>query len=238
MPDQPGDRSPAVALDAAWTSTVTAAWSSTLTAAGATAPAAELAAAGADLLRRWGQPHRRYHDLEHLAEVLSAVDLLARHTVDQPAVRLAAWFHDAVYDGSPGQDEEASAVLAERVLGRLGLPVGRTAAVGRLVRMTAAHSPDPSDPDAAVLSDADLAVLAAAPARYRRYRLAVRAEYAHLTDQQFRSGREAVLRRIAGRRPIFSTSTGVARWEGAARANLAAELALLAGSGHGVPDQR
>ena len=222
MPDQPGDRSPAVALDAAWTST--------LTAAGATLPAAELAAAGADLLRRWGQPHRRYHDLEHLVEVLSAVDVLARHAVDLPAVRLAAWFHDAVYDGRPGQDEEASAVLAERVLSRLGVPVGRTAAVGRLVRMTAAHSPDPGDPDAAVLSDADLAVLAAAPARYRGYRLAVRAEYGHLTDQQFRAGREVVLRRIAGRRLIFSTATGVDRWERAARANLAAELTLLAGT--------
>ena len=222
MPDQPGDRSPAVALDAAWTST--------LTAAGATLPAAELAAAGADLLRRWGQPHRRYHDLEHLVEVLSAVDVLAGHAVDLPAVRLAAWFHDAVYDGRPGQDEEASAVLAERVLSRLGVPVGRTTAVGRLVRMTAAHSPDPGDPDAAVLCDADLAVLAAAPARYRRYRLAVRAEYGHLTDQQFRTGREVVLRRIAGRRLIFSTATGVERWERAARANLAAELTLLAGT--------
>ena len=188
----------------------------------------------AGVIARHAEPNRRYHTARHVAHVLRDVQRLAAavglDAASARTVRLAAWFHDAVYDGRPGQDEEASAVLAERVLSRLGVPVGRTTAVCRLVRMTAAHSPDPGDPDAAVLSDADLAVLAAAPARYRRYRLAVRAEYGHLTDQQFRTGREVVLRRIAGRRLIFSTATGVDRWERAARANLAAELTLLAGT--------
>ena len=31
---------------------------------------------GGDLLRRWHEPHRHYHDATHLAEVLTAVDTL------------------------------------------------------------------------------------------------------------------------------------------------------------------
>jgi predicted metal-dependent HD superfamily phosphohydrolase len=188
-------------------------------------------AAGADLLRRWAEPHRRYHDLEHLTEVLTAVDLLAADAADLPAVRLAAWFHDAVYLGRPGQDEADSAVLAEQVLTGLEVPVGRVARVAALVRMTAEHDPADGDLDAAVLNDADLAVLAAPAERYRRYREAVRQEYRQLPDEVFRAGRAAVLSALAGRHPLFRTATGRQRWEDAARANLAAELADLGRAG-------
>ncbi|WP_231979552.1 DUF4031 domain-containing protein [Tessaracoccus coleopterorum] len=66
-----------------------------------------------DLLARWGQPHRHYHDVRHLANCLEALDLLTGAT---RTTRLAAWFHDAVYLGHPGDDEESSATLAERAL--------------------------------------------------------------------------------------------------------------------------
>jgi len=193
----------------------------------ATAGDDAVAGAGADLLARWRQPHRRYHDAEHLAEVLAAVDRLAAEARDVAAVRLAAWFHDAVYDGVPGADEEASAALAERVLAGLGVPAGRVAAVAALVRMTASHRPDDDDPDAAVLSDADLAILAAPAGRYARYAAAVRAEYAAVPEPAFRAGRAAVLSDLAGRPRVYRTATARALWEDAARANLAREIAGL-----------
>ena len=202
-------------------------WLEAVRAAGGTASQAEVEAAGTALLGRWAEPHRRYHDLEHLAEVLAAVDLLAAEADDVAVVRLAAWFHDAVYLGRPGQDEEDSAVLAEQVLAGLGVPGDRVARVAGLVRMTAAHDPADGDPDAAVLSDADLAVLAAPAGRYDRYREAVRDEYRHLPDEVFRAGRAAVLTSLAGRDPLFRTATGRDRWQTTARANLAAELADL-----------
>ena len=76
-------------------------------------PAAE--PAGRDLLARWAEPHRGYHDLRHLAEVLDALDELTAGG-PPPAVVLAAWWHDAVYEGRAGEDERASAALAARVL--------------------------------------------------------------------------------------------------------------------------
>ncbi|HEY9483350.1 MAG TPA: metal-dependent phosphohydrolase, partial [Micromonosporaceae bacterium] len=55
-------------------------------------------AAGAELVARWSEPARRYHTVDHLAFMLTVLDEAAEFASDIHAVRLAAWFHDAVYD--------------------------------------------------------------------------------------------------------------------------------------------
>jgi predicted metal-dependent HD superfamily phosphohydrolase len=190
-------------------------------------------AVGRDLLTRWSEPHRAYHDAAHLRAVLDAVDLLAGHAVDPAAVRLAAWFHDAVYEGEAGADEEASAVLAERVLPSVGVPRDRVAEVARLVRLTAGHDPEPGDADGAVLCDADLAVLGSDPEDYAAYVAAVRRDYAAVPDEAFRAGRAAVLERLLGLDPLYRTATARRLWADRAAANLSAELDRLRGGASG-----
>lgn len=199
-----------------------AAWLETARAVGA---GGDVAGAGADLLARWAEPHRRYHDVAHLAAVLGTVDELADEADDVEAVRLAAWFHDAVYDPTAPDNEASSARLAHVVLRHLGVDDERIAAVVRLVVLTASHDPDPDDRDGAVLCDADLAVLARASEEYERYVAAVRAEYAHVEDAAFGTGRSAVLRSLLERPELFRTVRGRTAWEEAARANISAELA-------------
>ncbi len=184
--------------------------------------------AGADLLRRYGEPHRRYHDVRHLTEVLDGVDELAAHSLDPDAVRLATWFHDAVYDvGAPaGASEAASADLAASVLAALGHP--GVDAVVRLVRLTATHGPAADDADGQVLCDADLRILAADDARYAEYARDVRAEYAHVLDADFAAGRAAVMSALLAHDRLYATATARERWEARGRANVAAELAHLA----------
>ena len=178
----------------------------------------------------YAAPHRGYHDLRHLAEVLDRVEeLLARPEtagVEPDAVVLAAWFHDAVYDGRP-DDEERSAVLAESALAAAGVPASLVAEVARLVRLTHDHRPEPDDLPGHVLCDADLAILAAGHARYDEYVRDVRREYAHLDDETFRTGRAAVLRALLAKPTVFHTSYARDTWEDAARANLYRELAVL-----------
>ncbi|HEU4490651.1 MAG TPA: hypothetical protein VFR74_07250 [Jiangellales bacterium] len=190
-------------------------------------------AVGRDLMTRWSEPHREYHDVAHLRAVLDAVDLLAEHAVDLAAVRLAAWFHDAVYQGEAGTDEEASAVLAERVLQSVGVPRDRVAEVARLVRLTAGHDPEPGDADGAVLCDADLAVLGSDRQDYAAYVAAVRREYAAVPDDAFRAGRAAVLDRLLGLDPLYRTATARRLWADRAAANLRAELDRLRGGASG-----
>ena len=196
-------------------------------AAAAVGARSDVAQAGADLLGRYAEPHRRYHDLAHLADVLRHVDELADHARDVHVVRMAAWFHDAVYDPTAADNEERSAVLAQTTLAELRVEDSIAAEVARLVRGTADHAPEPGDLDAAVLCDADLAILASGPERYQVYVEAVRAEYEHVDDRTFAAGRAAVLRGLLARDPMFSTPTGRDRWESAARANVTSELARL-----------
>ncbi len=181
---------------------------------------------GAELLDRWSQPHRRYHTPQHLAELQAAMDELAadlRHGTDPGrTLRLAAWFHDAVYEGSPGEDEEASAQLAERSLDGL-VPAAEVEEVARLVRLTAGHEPADDDPAGTLLVDADLSILGADDARYLEYSRQVRAEYQRMPAEDYRRGRLAVLQHLDGLDPLYRTRPASAWWADPAHANMAAE---------------
>lgn len=174
-----------------------------------------------ELLAAWQRPG--YHDLRHLAEVLDRLDELDRAgaVFDRVPVVLAAWFHDAVYDGGPDA-EERSAELAEA-----RLPDPPAAEVARLVRMTEHHQAFPDDLNAAALSDADLAILAASPSRYAEYAIDVRQEYALVPDAEFDAGRAQVLDDLLSGPSLFRTPQGRQRWEQRARANVSEEIARL-----------
>lgn len=173
------------------------------------------------LLSAYGDPSRGYHDLLHLTEVLDRLADLSAAGVDfDPTLAsLAAWFHDAVYDGERDA-EERSAAWAEEALA----DTPYAAEVARLVRLTETHDPAPDDPAGQALCDADLAILASDRARYDAYVAGVRRDYAHLSDADFASGRAAVLRDLGGRARLFHTSYAREHWEPPARANLAREL--------------
>ena len=185
-----------------------------------------------DLLARWDEPQRRYHDRAHLRAVLDRVEELAPHVSGDPgfsrdAVLLAAWFHDAVYRPDRSENEERSARLAERALPEAGVPDALTAETARLVRLTVTHDPSPDDTNGAVLCDADLAVLAGSPEAYARYAADVREEYAFVPDPLFREGRANVLRQLLSHEHLFRTRYGRDNWEHTARRNLTTELELL-----------
>ncbi|HQY34285.1 hypothetical protein [Actinotalea sp.] len=210
------------------------AWSRAAVGAGATAPRDEVDAVGEELLERWSDPHRHFHNLRHLTDVLARVDELAEETHEPDLVRLAAWYHGAVFDAAEkvsyahrgGEDEMASAALAREELTGLGL---RPAAVDRVVELVVAlarHVSRPEDFDCAVLCDADLAMLAADPQRYKAYLTDIRAEYAHLPVEEFVRARIAILRRLEHRPTLFSSPLGAA-WEEPARQNLGGELHRL-----------
>lgn len=187
----------------------------------------DVAGAGAALLGRWAEQHRGYHDLAHLDEVLARVTLLEAEADDVDTVRLAAWFHDAVYDPTADDNEEQSAELATTALSGLDVRPVQVAEVARLVRLTATHEVEADDRDGAVLCDADLAVLAADELRYTSYVEGVRLEYAHVDDASFATGRARVLTTLLDRPALFRTEHGRATWEQRARANAGAELERL-----------
>lgn len=170
------------------------------------------------LLAAYAEPDRHYHGRLHLAEVLERLTELG---CEDDVVVLAAWFHDAVHDGA-ADEEERSAAWAEAVL-----PAEVAAEVGRLVRTTERHRPAADDERGQLLSDADLAILAAPPGRYGDYVRDVRQEYADVPDDDFARGRAEVLRDLLAKPTLFHTVSARELWEDRARANVAAELATL-----------
>lgn len=191
------------------------------------APVAAVSRVGDDLLARWTEPHRHYHTVDHLQAVLAIIDDNAGGAVDLMAVKLAAWFHDAVYDPTRVDNEEASALLAESVLAELRVSLAQVSEIARLVRLTATHDPLPGDRNGGLLMDADLAILAAPPETYRAYTVAIRREYAHLDDAVFAGGRAGVLSNLLSLPRLFHTPVLRDRWEDLARYNVTTELANI-----------
>ena len=200
---------------------------------------AQVAELGESLLQAWEQPHRAYHHSGHLSQMLSDLDRLyapRAQGVTPLASILAAWFHDAVYEGAPGEDERRSEQLAGASLEPLvatGLLSGEELQmVSLLVRATATHElPESAElpavyevTDIQFFLDADMAILAADSAHYRRYLRGVRSEYSHFDDEAFRTGRTTFLRSILGRERIFLSEQALLLWEEPARANLRSEL--------------
>jgi predicted metal-dependent HD superfamily phosphohydrolase len=185
---------------------------------------------GASLLAAWSQPQRRYHSIAHLRDVLRHVDELAAHALDPDAVRLAAWYHDAVYRGQ-ADDEEYSAQRAEKELTALQLAPGLVGEVARLVRLTATHNPKSGDLNGETLCDADLAILAAPADRYAAYSAAVRAEYAHVPQQTFAAGRATILQALLDAPAVYRTPHARQSWETQARSSIRAELKQLRAAG-------
>lgn len=209
----------------------------------------QVAELGESLLQAWEQPHRAYHHSGHLSQMLTDLDRLYAYRTQGStplALVLAAWFHDAVYEGAPGEDERRSEQLANISLEPLvtaGLLSGdELQMVSLLVRATATHKlPESADlpagyepADIQFFLDADMAILAADSARYRRYLRGVRSEYSHLDDEAFRAGRTTFLRSILDRKRIFLSEEGLQLWEEPARANLSAELSEWAQDPQGL----
>ncbi|MFW2512258.1 hypothetical protein ACNI3K_00590 [Demequina sp. SO4-13] len=203
-------------------------------AVGATAAPEEIKEAARRLLARWSEPERSYHGVAHLVDLLQHVDELQQETHNANAVRLAAWYHGAVFNAAEtaayakrgGEDEAASAEVARDELTALGVPEPTVEAVAALVAGLARHTAPADGGDSAVLSDADLAILASDPQRYRTYLTKVREEYAHIPAHDYLEARRAIVGRLLARSPLYTSPLGRG-WERQARENLNAELARI-----------
>ncbi|EHN11709.1 hypothetical protein PAI11_14080 [Patulibacter medicamentivorans] len=177
----------------------------------------------------YSQPHRRYHDVDHLDHVLREVDRIAPEGArdeDRMAVVLAAFFHDVVYDPRRQDNERRSADMARRVLDQRGVaPTVVAAACDAILATDPAHDGE-RGLVARWLGDADLAILASPEQEYDRYVDQVRGEYAHVPEELWITGRAQVLRSLLARAALF-TLGDQADAERRARGNLRRELATL-----------
>lgn len=182
-----------------------------------------------ELITRYSEPHRHYHNLEHLAQVLQIIDDLSEQAHRPNDLRLAAWFHDAVYDPQVDDNEIQSAAFAKRALQTLNLDMETINSVQRLILSTQNHTPQTGDFDAQILLDADLSILSASPDEYDRYAQAIRQEYVWVPEEIYRHERIRILQTFLNRPRLYFTQKLYARLEAQARHNLKNEIQRLKG---------
>jgi predicted metal-dependent HD superfamily phosphohydrolase len=200
-----------------------AAWINLLTSLGA--DSAATTTAFNDLVARYTEPHRIYHNLQHVRHVLGLVQEYGDPSTDRATVELAVWFHDVIYDPHASDNEERSADHAEQEVGRLGVQGAES--LRPLILATKTHVCPPGDMDCKLLIDADLAILGSPPEEYDRYAVAIGMEYAWVPEADYSRGRGEALRGFLQRERIYSLPAFHDRFEGQARRNLARELAGL-----------
>lgn len=202
--------------------------------AGASASREQLRDMGTNLITLWSTPDRAFHNLRHLIDLLTRVDELSEETRNPDLVRLAAWYHGAIFSVSAdqamhrngGEDEAASAALAYEELTAAGVSEKNANRVSELIMNLRRHDLPTSDIDAAALSDADLGCLAIEPQRYREYSRLIYSEYAHLPLLTYLRTRTTIVRKLLARDRLFASPLGQ-HWERPARENLEAELRRL-----------
>ena len=151
------------------------------------------------LVSSYSCPGRFYRNLDHIYQVLSRINALEKYTQNLTAVKLAAWFHDVIYDTKSRNNEECSVCYAQQLLSSLGISVTTTVVVGRLILNTKHHQANNKHIDSQVLLDADLAILAAHPKKYQKYAQAIRQEYGWMPESEYIFGRQQVLEKFLQR---------------------------------------
>lgn len=173
------------------------------------------------LADRYGEPHRAYHNMSHVEDVLASLGILmdaggeesaamaagASMPADVAVVTLAAFFHDAIYDPKSATNEKDSADLflefASELDGALARRGARCAGmvdrVEECVIATATHvasaneARGANDTLLATFLDADMSVLGRDAAKYDEYAGCIRREYRFVERSVYCEKRAGIL---------------------------------------------
>lgn len=180
-----------------------------------------------DLLSRYNEPHRAYHNLNHITSLLDDAQEFFHGTIPA-ALFFAIWFHDAVYESTSGKNEARSAELATEALTKMNFPLTVIHECAALIQKTADHfNAEANDDVARFFMDVDLKILGSNETTYLEYLKAVRKEYSTLPSILFNMGRRKFLRKALNCERIFRTPFYFDKYEESARKNLLHELNQL-----------
>ena len=168
----------------------------------------------------YAQPHRGYHNTDHLDELLA---LARQHTPDlDDSEQLAILFHDAVYvPGAPrGDNERLSALLMRATVALFDIGTVDLDRAQRIVEATTHAAPPPAE--AARVCDLDLWRLAAPWPEFEKHALGIKHEYLHLhaDEAAFWKARNAFYESMLAKPALFATAYFRVRFENAARENI------------------
>lgn len=173
-----------------------------------------------------------YHNGSHTVQVLSLCEMLCgEYDIDKKAqniLRIAAIFHDIIYDVHNHDNEERSADYMRRFLSPLNIENDILYETERLIMCTKHNSMcEVNDVRGQILCDADLSILGTSKQCYLDYSIAIRNEYHHIEDNIYKNGRIAVLNNFLSRQSIYQTHIMKRLFEQQAIQNIENEILSL-----------
>lgn len=184
-----------------------------------------------DIAIRYSETQRAYHSLQHIEQLFTQFEQI-KHVLNEPhIIALALFYHDVIYAPTRADNELKSAEYAVEAL-RPYFSAAQCQYIYALIMMTANHklaecSNAQKNFDSAYLLDMDLSILGASWSEYEQYAQAVRQEYAHVSNIDYRDGRIAVLTELLAHPKLYLTDYYYDRLEKQARQNIKREIKIL-----------
>lgn len=179
------------------------------------------------------QPHRHYHNLQHLAHCFSELEWLRivephlqRYIKNLGVVRWAIWFHDAVYDSKENCNEELSSDIAVRVLRSKGCSPAFIYQVQHAIFATG-QILQPVTKDAAIVVDIDQSILGRPKPEFDAYCNGIAKEYNWVQPGPYAVERIKFLKSLLSHRYIYRTAPFSVKYEATARKNIEVEIGRL-----------
>ena len=185
----------------------------------------DVAALWYELEDAYQQKFRKYHNLDHLTELLEYFNRFKDDIKNTEEVLLAIYYHDYIYSIWKKDNEEKSAIKAAQVVQDIGFDVDGIKRIEKLILCTKHHNGKSNDEN--FLIDFDLAILGQSEEAYQDYALKIRKEYSKIPGIIYSKGRKKVLKHFLDKPTIYQTQVFQSTYEKQARMNLSNELNTL-----------
>ena len=173
----------------------------------------------------YGEEHRSYHNLAHIEDCLLKSELcpLSR---DIDILSCAIWFHDVIYDPQKVDNEQESALVAEKFLKSQSINTNFISRVGEVI-MSTLHRVPPKNDVEAYMMDIDVSILGAPEVQYSAYCHNIRQEYKSVPWTVYVENRIKILKMFLKRKDIYFTPNFNNRLGSNARINIEKEINIL-----------
>lgn len=181
-----------------------------------------------EILKYYSGKSRYYHNLSHIKSMLIQAEDHKKELMDFDALLFAIWYHDIIYTSTKKDNEEKSAIFAEKRLKSLNFDQIRLKNVQNLIISTKKHQIIVEEnSDNAYLLDFDLSILGTDWNTYQKYVQNIRKEYKIYPSFMYNPGRKKVLKHFLDRDYLYFTEYYRQRFEKKARENLKKEIESL-----------
>lgn len=181
-----------------------------------------------DIELKYTSKNRPYHNLSHLYNMFLHLEEFKTEIEDLHSLKFAIWYHDIIYKSTKKDNEEQSAVFAERALKSINIKDIDIEKVKKLIISTKKHELlITENNDNAYLLDLDLSILGTDWNIYMNYIQNIRKEYKIYPNILYKPGRKKVLQHFLERDSLYFTESFRNKFEQQARNNLKQEIEML-----------